>query len=344
MIYDDLLATQSMSTINDHLHFDCILSTGTLIKNGEGINKKIALVMYIYPDDLIEYCRIYAESIPETAYIFIVNTSLEVSEKCKSNFRDLKNKIEYRIQPNRGRDNTALLITCKDVIENFDYICFVHSKKSEHSYPIYGHDFRNHCFMSLLFNKIYVQNIISTLNSNERLGMLIPMIPVGFTYWTNMVDIWTVNKQNAIDFLRNKMNVNLIFDPYVLAPIGGMYWAKTAALHTLAEYDWTFEDFPKEPLKLADGLLTHCIERITPLLAQYDGYYIAHVAPDYYASSIINNLYYWVRYLILQSTMREKIFFALTAICVRHPKFRRTFSFLWNMYQHIKYPMRRDKR
>ncbi|MDR2650845.1 MAG: rhamnan synthesis F family protein [Prevotellaceae bacterium] len=319
IIFEDLLSTQHLSNVHNHLYYNYILSSDLSYEiNRNTFDKKIALIMYIYPEELIEYCRKYAESIPQYATIIIVNTSSIISEKCQRIFNDLKNKIEYRIQPNRGRDNAALLVTCRDIIEEYDYICFVHAKKSEHNAAIYGQDFRDHCYISLLFNVTYVNNVISTLENNSRLGLLIPFVPVGFAYSGLIFDKWTCNMQNAQDFLNSKMNLNISLDPNVMAPFGGMYWAKTKALKTLLQYNWQYNDFPEEPLKQSDGLLTHTIERIIPLLVQYDGYFTAHIAPECYAKTIIGDLYYWLKWYVVDINIYIKIINLFKTACKKY--------------------------
>jgi hydroxylamine reductase len=58
-----------------------------------------------------------------------VTSSKEKKEKISDVFKNLKNNVEYIIQENRGRDNTALLISGAPVIKTYDYICFAHAKK-----------------------------------------------------------------------------------------------------------------------------------------------------------------------------------------------------------------------
>lgn len=296
LIWQDLLATQSMSGINDCLHLNYILPSKLSAESKK--HPKTAVIMYIYPLDLIDYCYRYAQNIPEYIDIIIVNTREDVAAACRKIFSSLPNKVEYRLQQNRGRDNTALLITCKDVITQYEYIGFVHSKRSPHfQNTINGEFFRDHCFISLLYSKNYIENIIATFSKNKRLGILCPLLPNASNYAHLLTDKWACNYDNARKFLIEKMKLNLPLDENQVAPFGGMYWFRSEALKTLSSYPWKFEDFPEEPLSASDGLLTHTIERIVSLLAQYDGYYTAWVAPDFYGEAYLNNMYYKYREL-----------------------------------------------
>lgn len=294
LIWDDLLSFVPMSVINTRLHLNYILPTN--LSHNNKTSAKTAIIFYIYSEDLIDYCYNYAKNIPENIDIFIINTTDAVQQFCKKKFNTLSNKIEYRLQQNRGRDNAALLITCKDVIENYEYLCFVHSKKSPHfENTIRGEFFRDHNFLSLLYNNDYIKNIIEIFDKNKRLGILCPLIPNTSNYACLIFDKWTCNWNNAKNFIKNKLKLDIPLDKDVMGPFGNMFWCRTAALKTLSAYPWRFEDFPEEPLTASDGLLTHTIERITSSLAQYDGYYTAWVSPDFYAEAYLNNFYYKYR-------------------------------------------------
>lgn len=290
LIWKDLLANNLLSDINRRLHLNYILSS--TLKPHKQSDKKVAVIMYIYPIDLIEYCFEYAQNIPDWIDIVIVNTDEKVQQKCKEVFAQLSNKVDFRLQENRGRDNTALLVTCKDIIKEYDYLCFVHSKKSPYfSNQITGEFFRDHNFKSLLFSKNYIENIVHTFINNPFLGILSPLIPNTSVLQSIMLDRWSVNYKNTEDFLTNKMHVKITLDKDIMGPFGGMFWCRTKALKTLSSYPWNFNDFPKEPLSKSDGLLTHTIERSFSLLAQYDGFYTAWTAPDCYAEVYLNNMF-----------------------------------------------------
>lgn len=292
LIKKDLISLHKPGVIDKAFHLNYILPSKQLLNSHLDVCKeKTALIMYIFAENLIEYCLHYAKSMPEYIDIYIVSTSKNTLENIKKIFTALNNKIFYRIQENRGRDNTALLITCKDVIKNYDYICFVHSKTASHfKTNIIGDNFRMHCFESLLASSVYVKNIINTFNNDSDLGLLIPLPPEMPPY--NVIsNEWMNNYNNAVDFLKSRLNLNLALEKNnPMCAFGGMFWARTKALDYLIKANLTFEDFPSEPLEDIDGLLTHSIERILPVLVSLAGFYSAYTAPDYYAAVYIGNL------------------------------------------------------
>lgn len=294
LIYKDLIAKVPNSVLNRALENNFILSTKASGDNGYKSNAKVVVIAYIYPQHLVDYCYSYLKNVPSWVDIIIVNTSEIVQKQCKDIFASLKNHIEYRLQKNRGRDNSALLITCKDIFEKYDYFCFVHSKESKHwDSDIIGMDFCNHCFNDLLFNKSYIENVIETLDNNKFLGLLVPFLNVvqEAQNLINCNNLWTCNYDYAAKFLEDEYNIT-DFDKKPIVPIGGMFWGKTKAFKTLMSRNWHYEDFKPEPLRQSDGELTHVIERIHSILAQKDGYLTGWVAPDYYASIYLNDLCY----------------------------------------------------
>ncbi len=290
LILKDLIVSGSLGNTRENLHLDFILSSRCSDNNIINTNRKIAIVMYIYPLNLVEYSYKYVQSMPKDADIYIVSTTEKVIRKCKEVFAGLNRTIQYRMQKNRGRDNSALLITCKDVIKEYDNICFVHSKQSSKLNKVIGDDFRNHCFESLLASPLYVENIIAAFEENPYLGILLPFPPNFYPYKV-LGNEWMNNYENSKNFIKTRLNLDIELDKEnPICAFGGMYWFRSSAFNSLMKANLAFEDFESEPLTKLDGLLTHTIERIIPTLAQNDGYYTAFVAPEYYASIYINNI------------------------------------------------------
>ena len=295
LIWQDLLKNHDLSELNDNLNLNYILPTNKAVKVSS--SPKVALVLLITRIEMEEYCFSYIKNLPSFIDIYVVTTTQDVKQRCQESLSKLPNKSEIRIQINRGRDNAALLITCKDIISKYEYLCFVHSKKSGHVSPaIQGEEFCNHNFISLLWNNNYINNILTLFEQNPYLGMLIPFVFQSRHYNILGGNEWGSNYNNTKDFFRDYLGINVRkLDHFVMAPYGGMFWCRTKALKTLSSYDWKVTDFPREPLSKTDGLLTHSIERSYCICAQYDGFYSAYVAPDFYGSCYLNNYLYFTR-------------------------------------------------
>lgn len=301
LIWDNILRVQNQADIKRNLHLNYILSSEvTETTKNKNKNKKIALIMHIYFEDLVEYCFNYAASMPKYSDIYITTNSKEkkyIIEKIfkKGNF----NKVEVIIIENRGRDVSALLVATKKFIMEYDYVCFAHDKKvGQLDFAIKGEAFSNKCFENILSNNIFVENIINTFEKNPRLGLLTPPPPNHAEYYPTIGEMdWGCNYMNTLNLAKDlDINLNFNYDKEPIAPLGTMFWFRPQALKTLFDKNWEYNDFPKEPND-TDGTLLHAIERIYPFVVQHEGYYPAWVMVDSFAQIEITNLYFMLREL-----------------------------------------------
>ena len=288
IIIEDIINSRNCKNVNSIFSMNYVLSSEYAEKS-QYLSKKIALIVYIYAEELIGYISYYLKNIPESIDIYIVTTKEDIIKKFGTVLCDISNYIEYRIQVNRGRDNVALLVTCRDLFEKYDYIGFVHSKQSKQN-KITAKEFRNHCFNSLLYNRQYVNNLLNKFEENKYLGLLIPY-PPEFEPYSTIGNEWLNNYENAQNIVRLRLGKNINLEKNdVICAFGNMFWVKTQACKSILEMNFKIDDFPIEPLDKCDGLLTHSIERIMPSLVQRDGFFTSYVIPDIEASMYINTL------------------------------------------------------
>ncbi len=291
-IYEDIINTKPMSEIRQCLHLNYVLSDKHFDKEIPE-DKKVALILYIYYPDLVEYCYDYAKSIPETSDIYIVTSREDTEKVCQEKFKDLKcAKLEIRKKVNRGRDVSAYLITCKDIFEKYDYVCCMHDKKS----PTYGNshlgkEISDSCFDNCLKSPQYVKNVINTFEENPHLGMLCPFPMPYIGYWMLVGNEIGANLDN-IKNLYNEFNLKIPFDKTPIVPFGAMFWVRKGALKLLLNKNWQFEDFPDEPMP-PDGTLSHAIERFYPYIIQQAGFLSGYISfPHSIASKSDGFLFY----------------------------------------------------
>lgn len=295
MIWETILRNYPQSDIVKNLNLTYVLPTE--FKKETLNNKKIALVIHVYFDDILDQTRHYISSMPNYADIYITTDTTEKKEKIENAYADLKfNKLEVRLIQNRGRDVSSLLVGVKDVIMDYDIVCFAHDKKTAQVSPgTLGNSFAYKCFENTLSNKVYVENIIATFNENPRLGMLTPPEPNHGPFFPTIGFEWGPN-YDITKKLAKKLNltVPISVDKQPVAPFGTMFWFRPKAMKPLYDYDWEYKDFPPEPNGI-DGTLLHAIERIYPFIIQQSGYYPAIVMTDKFAAIEYNNLRHYVR-------------------------------------------------
>lgn len=286
LIWDYLLRTTNILDLKKALHLEYILSSEQRMNETTVLaDKKIAVIAHLYYEDLVEDCFNYIEEIPSEIDVYIISSREETRSKIKKEIvaRKLQN-CRVLAKNNRGRDFTALLVTSQEVVRNYDYICFIHDKKSHSGSPVSsGKTWMYELWTCMLKNRNYILNILDFLKNNESLGMLVPPEPfhseaIGGIGWT-----WAKN-YTITQKLASRLSVNCILDPdkHPIA-LGTVFWCKREALAPLFDYDFKFEDFPDEPLPI-DGTICHAMERILSYIPPTQGYYVAYVMNEEFAA------------------------------------------------------------
>lgn len=295
MIWENLLRTTHLSAIKDCLGLNYILSSNHSPEIA--VSKKIALVLHIYYEDLIEYCYHYALSMPTYSDVFITvgsNRLQMLVERCF--LKGPWNSVKIVKVQNRGRDISSLLVGVAPFLLDYDLVCFVHDKKvTQLDEGIIGHAFSERCFQNVLGSSTLVNNILNLFNNEPYLGLLCPPPPNFACYYPTLGIEWGTNYTQTLA-LANRLNISCPIDSTnePIAPLGTMFWFRPIALKLLLDQSWHYEDFPQEPND-ADGTLLHAIERLYPFVAQNTGYYSAWVLNDSYAQNEWTNLSYMLR-------------------------------------------------
>ena len=291
-IYSDILDTMQGHNIRSILHDTYILDDKkTTISHVTCSKCKIALIVYSYFEDMIDDDLKYILSMPNNSYIFIVVVSEKIKYIWEKKRVFLSNYVfEVRVQKNRGRNESAYWITCRDVIKNYDLICVVHDKKTPAAYPaIKGYNFNIHCWENLLKSKYYVSEVISLFYTEPRLGLLMPPTPY-FSDWRRcIVNMEWGNNLKIGKELYNRLHLHVPFDEAPDAPWGAMFWFRAKAMLPFYRYNWTVEDFPKEPVP-SDGTILHALERMYPMIAQEAGFFSAWILPLSNVGIFIDNM------------------------------------------------------
>ena len=293
VIYEDLLHGMQGAALRRILHHTFVLpdSFGT---DGSDMRESVALVVFSYFEDLMDECLQGMVAMPEGSDIYIV----VVSERMKALWEARKEhfvgrNVEIRMQENRGRNESAYWLTCRDVIEGHDLICVAHDKKTPSARPgIKGRYFSQHCWNSILKSREYVYNVLALFRREPRIGLLMPPTPV-FSNWNSCIigQEWAGNRAWGEELYR-RLNLHVPFDEHPDAPYGSMFWVRGKAMAPFYRYAWTVNDFPEEPLKGQDGTILHAMERMYPMIVQEAGYCSGWIMPSSEAGINYDNLYF----------------------------------------------------
>ena len=262
--------------------------------------KKIAVLAHVFYPEMIGELLQYTENIPQTYNLYVTteNDVAKISiETYLSDFQAKNNCAlnfyEVRVaEQNRGRDIAPLLISLKDVVlENkYDFICRIHAKKTPQIGLLRGEMFKDYLMENVLFSKNYVKKLLNYFDANSHVGMLFPPM-IHLAGMPTLGHSWGPNKDGAKDWAY-KLGINVPFDDFSpLAAYGSIYWFRPAALESIFQYPFKWEDFPREPIA-NDGTAAHAIERLLAYAAHNSGYLASNVMTSEWAEVSYSKLEY----------------------------------------------------
>lgn len=222
---------------------------------------KIALLVHIFYDDLVDEIISYAKNISKDFDILITCVSScyqTVSKKFNEEFPN--HIIDIRVVPNKGRDIGPFLCNHVKTYQRYDYICKIHSKKSLHADGI--NNWRGFLYTHLLGSPKQVQSILNAFEEDETLGIQYPDYSEAIKPFIE----WGSNFEASKEFLNSfgQECPNDLPD----FPAGSMFWFRPEALKKLFDNDWKLDDFPVENGQV-DNTIMHVIERTFLLLTEY---------------------------------------------------------------------------
>ncbi len=292
-LYQMLLAEKDVYDIYTGLHLDYCVDSRYSVYPAEMVKNRAAVICHVYYMDLLPQIAVYLRQVPQTIDIYISTSREDLSliEKIL-NDHGVDRLRMVRVE-NRGRDSSALYLGCREIAERYDYLCFVHDKKTSGGIGpcTIGENFMALIFDSLLSGGPGIMNILQLFEKNPRLGILSPPIPIHDGYFHLRRDAWCSDYEETkrtAEKLGLSIQVHKDKQPFVLS---NAFWCRTAALAPLWRTPLRYEDYPNEPLPV-DGVISHALERMIPYVAQSQGFFSGIVVNEEQASLHISNLEY----------------------------------------------------
>jgi GT2 family glycosyltransferase/SAM-dependent methyltransferase len=229
---------------------------------------RIAVIAHVYYIDLIEEICSFLKNIP-IKYTLLISTCREEDRAIIIKHLDSLPFVEYtevKVVENRGRDFAPMFVDFAPLMENFDYICHIHTKKSLYC-GVDRIEWRQYLYEMLLGSRDRVQAILNAFESDPSVGVIYPETFDGAPYWAHT---WLSNKGLSSQ-LMGKLGIRFNPDEYIDYPVGSMFWARREALKPLLDLKLSREDFPEEHGQ-TDGTLQHTIERSIAIVGQKTGF------------------------------------------------------------------------
>ncbi len=262
----------------------------------------VLLLVHLHYEDTLEFYLKYIDEISDYIDVLFTTSSIAAEKKLADYCKNSCKNVAVERKKNRGRDVSSFLVTARERVMHYKYVCFVHDKKGHNSDDV---DDTKKFIEGLLDNTLgsreYVDNIIGYMENDNEVGLLVPPLPF-FKYLQHCYgDTWYVNYANSCRLAEYLgLNIEISWNSRPLS-LGSVFWARTDALKKLLEIEWSYDDFEDEPMK-EDGSLSHAIERIIPYVVCDAGYKVKMVASDKYIFEYASELqqalfmtYCWIR-------------------------------------------------
>ncbi|MEF9997853.1 MAG: rhamnan synthesis F family protein [Lachnospiraceae bacterium] len=293
LIWDHLLRMYNVQEIKNALHLEYIVPWNYFCGSVEKIKKtKVAIIFHLHYEDLMDESFMHLDKIPRFMDVYITTTNKHIKQKAEKHILSEK-RTHWSVlwKENRGRDVSALLVACHEILMKYEFLCFVHDKKSA-SYlkkESESKSFQYNIFENTVKSEDYMYNVLQCFIDNPRLGVLTPPEPYYASLLGNLGASWgrcfevtkNLAKQLQLDCKLEEEKLPIT--------ISTTFWCRTVAMRPLFEHQFQYEDFPEEPMA-SDGTFSHAIERILPYVAQHERYYTGVIMNNDYASLRGNGL------------------------------------------------------
>lgn len=197
--------------------------------------------------------------IPFDLFISVPKTVSCEESKIQTQFVVLDNISSIVIErtPNRGRDIAPMLCTFGQVLQGYDVLLHLHTKKTPHDSSKDG--WRRYILEHLLGSTDMVGKILTALS--DGLGAVCPpdfLFNIPEDGWSHPQNIQEAQK--VAD--RCGLGINLQVDcPSIDFPQGSMLWMRVDYIKGMFDTGLQYADFPPEPIDV-DGTIVHAIERM----------------------------------------------------------------------------------
>lgn len=125
------------------------------------------MIAHLVYDDMFERYGHYLKNIPAETDIIITTNTPEKEARLKELYGDI---ASVRLVTNRGRDMSALLVGCRDILMKYEFLCFVHDKKSsQKEFASVGAEFDRLNWENMLHSEGYIRNIIGLFKHTATL-------------------------------------------------------------------------------------------------------------------------------------------------------------------------------
>ncbi|HQS73019.1 MAG TPA: rhamnan synthesis F family protein [Sulfurovum sp.] len=224
----------------------------------ESSQKNIAIIIHVFYVDIWKEIKNYLCNL-DIAYDIYITVPEDTSENTLVEMFENTPNIHIYMVENRGRDVLPFLQVMNIIgIENYNYICKIHTKKTGES--ALGNVWRKLLYFDLLGSRETVNSIINLFENDGNIGII--------TGKNTILDSqrYTYGNRDNIDLLASKLHIT--YDEPYRFPAGTMFWARSNIVAPIVNLFTNGQlDFEEEAGQ-KDDTLAHAVERFFGIIAQ----------------------------------------------------------------------------
>ena len=237
---------------------------------------RTVVIAHIYYDDMTDEILDRVDTLPGEYDLVVTTPEQARADRIRAVIarRPARaRQVDVRVvASNDGRDQSAFLIGCRDVLlsDQYDIVVKLHSKKTPQDGFNVGRHFKEQQYENLLNSPGYTANLLALFQREATLGLVFPpTIHIGYP---TMGRGWWSNKP-GFAVLAERLGIRVPLDDLTpLAPYGSMFIGRPEALRLLVEHEWTYTQFGGVEA-YQDGGLAHILERMPVYAAAELGYH-----------------------------------------------------------------------
>ncbi|MEZ3160059.1 rhamnan synthesis F family protein [Microbacterium sp. BWT-B31] len=271
--------------------------------DGGGQAHRLAVIAYVPDVAFVDELRARLVELPHGFDLFVTTgdgARAQAIDRMLTDWPDPPfQRFETRVSwARRGRDKAALFMACRDVIlgDDYDLLIVVNGRVSSRKTANMRDYSRRYQLDNVLGSAGYVENLLELFRKEPGLGLVFP--PMAHIGNTIMGRGWGPYREAAVELCR-RMGVRVPLDRVTpLAPFGGTWIGRPAAVRPLAEVRWTVNDYNRANRR-KHVQLGSVQERILPLVAAEQGYHcrtvingehaaISHTSLEYKADQLFS--------------------------------------------------------
>ncbi|WP_162564250.1 MULTISPECIES: rhamnan synthesis F family protein [Microbacterium] len=248
---------------------------------------RVVVIAHIFYEEMTDEILDRADRLPGDYDLLVTTATPQKADRIREIIAArpaAPGRVDVRIvASNDGRDQSAFLITARDVVlaGEHDVVVKLHSKKTPQDGFNIGRHFALQQFDNLLASQGYAANVLAVFQRHPEVGIVYPpAIHIGYP---TLGQGWWANKPGFAR-LAAALGIRVpLDDSSPLAPYGSMYFARPEALAGLFAKQWRFSDFGGSD-QYRDGGLAHILERMPSYAAGEAGFVTRTVLTTDYAA------------------------------------------------------------